>query len=95
VTAAAVAWIRQQAGVIFMPRMLPSCAISPQQEGRALDRIVSTQAAAGIAVHKTTAARMSNATFLPQCMNVVSRFQPKVSTRALSMRVSRVTFPEI
>jgi hypothetical protein len=75
VTAGSVPRIRQQAGFILMPRFAPSCAISPQQEGWALDCIVSTQADAGIAVHKTTAASMCNATFLPQCMVVVSQIQ--------------------
>jgi hypothetical protein len=75
VTEGFIPWIRQQAEFIFMPRIPPSCAISPQQVGRALDCIVSTQADAGIAVHKTTAASMSNATFLPQCIEVLSQFQ--------------------
>jgi hypothetical protein len=75
VRAGSVPRIRQQAGFILMPRIVPSCAISPQQAGRALDCIVSTQADAGVAVHKTTAASMSNATFLPQCIEVVSQFQ--------------------
>jgi hypothetical protein len=75
VTAGSVPRMRQHAGFILMPRIVPFCAISPQQAARALDCIVSTQADAGIAVHKTTAASMSNASFLPQCMEVLSQFQ--------------------
>jgi hypothetical protein len=75
VTAGAVPRIRQQAGIIFIPRMVPPCAISPQQAERALDCITSTQADAGSAVHKTTAASRSNATFLPQYIIGVSQFQ--------------------
>ena len=75
VTAGSVPWIRQQAGFILMPRIALSCAMSPQQEGCVLDCIVSTQADTGIAVHKTTAARISNVTFLPQCIVSVSQFQ--------------------
>lgn len=73
-TAGLVPWIRQQEGFILMPLIAPSFAISPQQEGRALDCIRSTQADAGIAVHETTTASISNASFLPQCMIVVSQF---------------------
>lgn len=75
VTAGSVPRIRQQAGCILMPCIVPSCVISPQQAGRALDCIVSTQADAGIAVHKTTAASMRNATFLHQCIIGLSQFQ--------------------
>jgi len=75
VTAGSAARIRQQAGIILMPSIVPPFAISPQQAPRASDCIVSTQADTGIAVHKTTAASMSNATFLPQCILVVSQFQ--------------------
>lgn len=67
-TAGAVPRIRQQAGMILVPRFAPPCAISPQQEGRAVDCIASTQADAGIAVHKTATASTSNANFLPQCI---------------------------
>jgi len=70
-TAGSAARIRQQAGIILVPPF----AISPQQAPRASDCIVSTQADTGIAVHKTTAASMSNATFLPQGILVVSKFQ--------------------
>ena len=70
-TAGSAARIRQQAGIILVPPF----AISPQQAPRASDCIVSTQADTGIAVHKTTAASMSNATFLPQRILVVSKFQ--------------------
>lgn len=90
--AGSVPWTRQQAGSIFMPGIAPSCAIPSQQAGRALDCIVRTQADTGMAVHRITAASMSNATFLPQCMKVVSQFQLKVSTHALRVRVSLVTF---
>jgi len=75
VTAGSVSRIRQQAGVILMLSIVPPRAISPQQFARALDCIVSTQADTGIAVHKTTVASMSNATFLLQCILVVSQFQ--------------------
>jgi hypothetical protein len=75
VTAGSVPRIRQQVGCILIPRIAPPCAISPQQTGRALDCIISTQADAGIAVHKTAAASMSNATFLPQCIVEVSQFR--------------------
>jgi len=75
VTAGSVPRIRQQAGTIFIPCIVPPCAISPQQEGRAVDCIVSTHADAGIAVHKTTAASTSDATFLPQCIVGLSQFQ--------------------
>jgi hypothetical protein len=68
VTAGSVPRMRQQAGIILIPCIVKPCAISPQQEGRALACIVSTQADAGSAVHKSTAASMSNATFLPQCI---------------------------
>ena len=74
-TAGSAARIRQQAGIILMPSIVPPFAISPQQAPRASDCIVSTQADTGIAVHKTTAASMSNATFLPQRILVVSKFQ--------------------
>jgi hypothetical protein len=46
-TAASVPGIRQKARIILIPRIVRACAISPQQECRALDRIVSTQADAG------------------------------------------------
>ncbi len=74
VTAGFVPWMRQQAGIIFAPCVMSLCAISTQQAARALDCIVSTQADTGIAVHKTTAASRSNATFLPQCIVEVSQF---------------------
>lgn len=73
-TAGLVPWIRQQEGFILMPGIAPSFAISPQQEGRASACIRSTQAEAGIAVHETTTASISNASFLPQGMIVVSQF---------------------
>jgi hypothetical protein len=94
VTAGSVPRIRQQAGMILVPRIALPCAISPQQEGRALDCIVSTHADAGIAVHKTTAASMSNATFLPQCIVGVSQFQLQVSMTGLEVGVSLITFRE-
>ena len=74
-TAGCVSRIWQQAGIILIPRIVPPCAISPQQEGCALDCIKSTQAGAGSAVHKTTAANMSNAIFLLQCIVGVSPFR--------------------
>jgi len=91
VTAGSVPRIRQQAGMILIPRIALPCAISPQQEGRALDCIVSTHADAGIAVHETTAASMSNATFLPQCIVGVSQFQLQVSITGLKVGVSLIT----
>jgi hypothetical protein len=52
---------------------------------------VRTHADTGMAVHRITAASISNATFLPQCMKVVSQFQFRVSTQALRAGVSLVT----
>jgi hypothetical protein len=60
---------------MLMLRIVPACAISPQQVGRAVDCIVSRHAEAGIAVQKTTAANIRSATFLPQFMVVVILFQ--------------------
>ena len=91
VTAGAVPRIRQQAGMILIPRIALPCAISPQQEDRALDCIVSTHADAGIAVHRTTAASVSNATFLPQCIVEVSQFQLQVSMTGLEVGVLLIT----
>jgi hypothetical protein len=83
--------MRQQAGMILIPCIAPPCAISSQHAGRALDCIASTQADAGIAVHETTAASINNATFLPQCIVIVSSSSSQYPSPGSQAGVSSVT----
>jgi hypothetical protein len=75
VTAASLPRIWQHEASMPIPRIVQSRAILRQHAGRALGCIASRQADAGSAVHKTTAASISNAPFLPQFMLVVSHVQ--------------------